>query len=99
MFRIWMIVIVATVWTSVAAGEAPAPGSFILYPERIVLKDGGFHEAERGVLFAPANRSNPDGGVVTVEVYRFKATEKADPNTPPLFTLPGGPASTVWPGR
>ena len=68
-----------------------APGSFVMYPERILLKDGGFFNAERGLLFAPANRSNLSSGVVTVEVYRFKATEKADPKTPPFFLLPGGP--------
>lgn len=70
---------------------APAPGSFAMYPIRIVLEDGGFHEAERGIFYAPANRSKPDGRVVTVEVYRFRASNSANQDAPPIFWLPGGP--------
>ena len=92
----WVVLFVISTLITVLRVEAapPAPGSFILYPERIILKNGGFHNAERGVLYAPANRSKPDGRVVTVEVYRFKASENADPKAPPIFWLPGGPRFT-----
>ena len=92
----WVVVFTLCTIVSVVRIEAasPAPGSFVLYPERIVLKAGGFHDVERGVFFVPANRSKPDGRVVSIEVYRFKASEKADPNAPPIFWLPGGPRFT-----
>jgi len=40
-----------------AYAQSPEPGMFFLYPERIVLKDGGFFNAERGMMFVPVNRS------------------------------------------
>jgi len=72
--------------------ESPPPGSLFLYPERIPLEAGGFALAERGMMFVPANRSNPDSGVLGVEVYRFKASSKAKQGTPPIFFLHGGPS-------
>jgi pimeloyl-ACP methyl ester carboxylesterase len=71
--------------------KQPEPGTFFLYPERIVLESGGFLLAERGMMFVPANRSNENANTIAVEVYRFKASEKADPATPPIFFLMGGP--------
>jgi pimeloyl-ACP methyl ester carboxylesterase len=71
--------------------QSPESGSFYLYPERIMLKDGGFAQAQRGLMFVPANRSNENSGVIAVEVYRFKASAQADPDTPPIFFLQGGP--------
>ena len=74
--------------------KAPAPeaGSMFIFPERIVLEDGGFFNAERATIFVPLNRSNENSDVISLDVYRFKATEKADPNTPPIFYLHGGPS-------
>lgn len=71
---------------------APAAGTLFLYPERIALADGGFARAERGMLFVPADRSRPDGRVIGLEVYRFPAARSADPTTPPIFRLFGGPS-------
>lgn len=80
----------------VAAGsvcaQSPEPGMFFLYPERIILEDGGFFNAERGMMFVPVNRSKKNSSVIAVEVYRFKRLEKADPATPPIFYLYGGPS-------
>ena len=80
------------------AGEAqqdpapsPEPGSLFLYPERIPLESGKFAHAERGLLFVPTNRSDPNSKVLGVEIYRFPASEQADSATPPLFRLHGGP--------
>ena len=70
---------------------SPAPGTLWLYPERIRLTDGTFAVAERGILFAPANRRNPGSDVIGVEVYRFRADRTANPATPPIFFLFGGP--------
>jgi pimeloyl-ACP methyl ester carboxylesterase len=63
-----------------------------LYPERIKLKDGGFFAAERGTMFVPINRSKKNSAVIAVEVYRFKRSVKANPETPPIFFLHGGPS-------
>jgi pimeloyl-ACP methyl ester carboxylesterase len=75
-----------------AVAESPAPGTIFLYPERIRLKDGGFFAAERGMMFVPANRSDKKSTVIGIEVYRFKASGKAKPGTPPIFFLHGGPS-------
>jgi len=75
-----------------ALAPAPSSGSFFIYPERIPLLDGGFVNVERGIFFAPVNRSKPGSGVLGVEVYRFRASSEADPNTPPIFFLHGGPS-------
>jgi pimeloyl-ACP methyl ester carboxylesterase len=80
-----------TTFRTVAA-PAPAAGTMFLYPERIPLRDGGFVTAERGIYFAPVNRSVPGSGVVGVEVYRFHASPGAEPGTPPIFYLHGGPS-------
>ena len=71
--------------------KSSEPGALLLYPERILLKDGGFHEVERGTMNVPANRSKKDSGMISIEVYRFRSSAKADPSTPPIFFLHGGP--------
>lgn len=75
-----------------AQAPPPAPGTMFIYPERIPLRDGGFVNAERGILFVPNNRSKEESAVIGVEVYRFRASAKAQPGTPPIFFLHGGPS-------
>lgn len=77
------------------APEEPLVSSLFLHPERIPLQDGRYATAERGVLVVPGVRSKPDSKPVSVEVYRFRAQASADPATPPVFELHGGPG---WPG-
>ena len=72
---------------------APAPGSLFLYPERIDLGEEGFVRADRGMLFVPARRSDPESAVIGIEIYRFSALH--DNDLPPIFQLFGGPG---WPG-
>ena len=72
--------------------KGPEPGTLFLYPERIALQDGGFFNAERGTLFVPENRSKEDSRVISVEVYRFRRSVDAAPDTPPIFFLHGGPS-------
>lgn len=74
-----------------SAAPAPAAGTLHLYPERIPLLDGGLADAERGVIFVPLTRTKPAGPVISLEVYRFKATNPA-PGVPPIFYLYGGPS-------
>jgi len=59
------------------------------------LSDGGTYEFEMGVLRVPQNRANPDGPVFELVFHRFPALPGADPSTPPVFDLRGGPG---WPG-
>lgn len=80
----------STSHTTVA--KSPEPGTIFLYPERIKLKAGGFFNAERGMMFVPVNRSKPNSAVIAVEVYRFKRSNNASPETPPIFYLHGGPS-------
>ena len=75
-----------------AVAKSPAPGTIFLYPERIPLKDGGFFAAERGMMFVHVNRSDEKSAVIGIEVYRFKASGKVKPGTPPIFFLHGGPS-------
>ncbi len=74
-------------------GKAPAPaaGSMYVYPERIRLKNREFFTAHRGQMFVPANRSKDDSAVISVEFYLFPRSDQANPDTPPMFILNGGP--------
>jgi len=80
------------VGTGGLAAPAPAAGSLFLYPERIPLRTGGFALAERGLVFVPVRRSDPGSAAIAVEVYRFRASDKARKGTPPIFFLHGGPS-------
>lgn len=73
------------------AAPTPPAGSLFLYPERIPLAAGGLTSAERGVIFVSVNRNKSASAVISLEVYRFKATKPA-PGAPPIFLLYGGPS-------
>ncbi len=75
-----------------AAAKAPETGTIFISPERIQLKAGGMLNAEWGMMFVPVNRSRANSDVIAIEVYRFKRSEKADPNAFPIFFLHGGPS-------
>lgn len=60
------------------------------YPERIIKGDTVLAEYERGILFVPLNRSDPNSETISIDFYRFKSLN-SDSNTPPVFRLPGGP--------
>lgn len=74
-----------------APGSQPAPGTMFLSPERIQLEEGGLTLAERGVIFVPTHRAKPESGIISLEIYRFKATNPS-PGVPPIFYLFGGPS-------
>ena len=80
---------------SAADAVRPLVSSLFLHPERLNLRDGSWITIERGVLVVPVVRAQPDSKPISVEVYRFRAQEGADPNTPPRFELHGGPG---WEG-
>ncbi len=71
--------------------NGPKANTLFLYNERIPLKNGGYFMAERGMMFVPLNRSKASSQIIALEVYRFKASTKAKPDTPPIFYLHGGP--------
>ena len=73
--------------------NAPKPGTFFLYPERVPVRGGGLASAERGLLFVPANRTDSSKGVISVDVWRFKSATPS--SVPPIVLLHGGPG---WPG-
>lgn len=70
---------------------APEPGTLYLHTERYELEDGSYREAQRGLLFVPQDRSRPQAGVLAIVFHRFPARDGADPSTPPIFRLHGGP--------
>ncbi len=80
--------------TSDPVAPAPTPGSLFLMPERFFLEDGSLGTAQRGLLFVPQNRSVPESDVLSVEIYRFAATEEAASAALPIFVLHGGPGFT-----
>lgn len=78
-----------------AGSRAPEPGTLFLYPERFEKADGSLGSVDRGVLFVPLNRSDPENGIVAVEFWRFRAEAGTPSSAPPIFRLRGGPG---WPG-
>jgi len=89
-FLIEAVVYAQTFHTAVA--KPPQPGTIFIYPERIKLKYGGLFNSERGIMFVPLNRAIKNSDVIAIEIYRFRRTEKANPQTPPIFYLHGGPS-------
>lgn len=73
------------------ASDPPAPGTLFLTTERFRLEDGAFAKVERGHLYVPMDRSDPDSPTISVEVYRFPATTETAAERPPIFRLFGGP--------
>ena len=95
MFCRWLLIIAVLAplpgITGFAAAEGPVADMLFLYPERIQLKDGGYATADRGIMYVPLNRSDPNTEIIGVEVFRFKASSETPTPTPPLFRLHGGP--------
>ena len=93
-----IVVLAVLMATDAISGEVaqgpkgPEPGTLFLYPERVALEDGGFFNAERGTLYVPENRSKDGTNVIAIEVYRFRRSSQAEPDTPPIFFLHGGPS-------
>ncbi len=80
-------------WTGAAGAQEP--GDLSMTRMSTDLGDGTSYSFDRGTLVVPQNRSSPGGGVIELEFYRFPALEGADPETPPILHLNGGPG---WPG-
>ena len=76
----------------VEVGEA---GTLALEPIEVSLRSGGTAPGEFGMLWTKLVRSNPESATIGVTVWRFKASEDAPPDVPPVFLLHGGPG---WPG-
>ncbi len=100
MIRIWLTMITTGFlvlppgWAQsfhTAKAKSPAAGTVFIYPERVRLKLGPMVTVQRGLMFVPINRSKPDSDVIAVEFYRLTRSAQADPKTPPIFKLYGGP--------
>lgn len=77
--------------TAAQHARAPGPGTLFLHAERFEREDGSYGEAERGLLFVPQDRSDPEAGVLGVVFHRFPADDSVDRSAPPIFGLHGGP--------
>ncbi len=82
-----------------AVAPAPKAGTMFIFPERMLLPTGELLSAERATMFVPLNRSNENSDVIGLDVYRFARSEKANPDTPPIFFLHGGPSFQGVPSR
>ncbi|TDJ70395.1 MAG: alpha/beta hydrolase [Planctomycetota bacterium] len=69
-------------------------GGIVLEELTIPLRDGGEVIVDRGVLYTPIVRANPDSATIEVEFHRFRTTHEGEAR-PPIFRLHGGPG---WPG-
>lgn len=78
-----------------ATAQTRQAGDLALTPMSTELDDGSSYSFDRGKLLVPQNRASPQGPFIELEFYRFPALEGADPGTPPIFHLNGGPG---WPG-
>lgn len=79
-------------------GGRPPDGVGRLVLEPVEIASGSGTETvtvQRGTLRVPIVRADPDSKEISVDVWLFPAVEGADPDTPPLFQLHGGPG---WPG-
>lgn len=47
--------------------------------------------SQRGVITVPVNRTKPDGQTIEIEFFRFQRLAEANPETPPIVLLRGGP--------
>ena len=69
----------------------PSSGPLLeLAVEEVVLSNDRPIELEIGYMTVPENRSAP-GRTIQLEVARVRRQASADPDTPPIFMLPGGP--------
>lgn len=100
MYRLLSFLLVIVLWPCptclsqsfhTAIVPSPAAGTMFIHPERIPLKAGGMFAAERATMFVPLNRNKTGSDVVSIDVYRFPRSDKANPETPPFFILQGGP--------
>jgi pimeloyl-ACP methyl ester carboxylesterase len=58
-------------------------------PDVITSTSGETAEIERGLIFVPENRRNPDSRLIAVQFILFPALERI-PGASPVFWLPGG---------
>lgn len=75
-------------------GQEETVRTFIT-PTVFDLGDGNFEFVDRGYLFVPENRDNPDSATIGVHFMRFRSTSD-QPGTP-IFMMSGGPGSSWIP--
>lgn len=72
-------------------------GSYLITPDSLPTATGTPLEIERGLLFVPENRNNPESRTIAVNFVRLPAlsSDPQTPRRPPVFLLPGGPGSEL----
>ncbi|MEO0398221.1 MAG: alpha/beta hydrolase [Pseudomonadota bacterium] len=76
--------------TSAAAQTAAPPREVYLAPDILTDQNGRMMTLERGLIFVPENRSNPDSRSIPLHFFRAPA-KKPEPDRAPVVYLPGGP--------
>lgn len=83
----------ASLATARQDGAPPEAGTHTIEAIQVELLDGGQLEVERGVLYAPIVRADPESSRIEIEFHRFHAAPD-QPQRPPIFLLNGGPGFT-----
>ncbi|MEM6415462.1 MAG: alpha/beta hydrolase [Pseudomonadota bacterium] len=72
---------------------------YLMTPDVKITSDGQRVDIERGLIFVPENRNNPNSRTIAVHFIRFPAAQKSAKSTPPVFMYPGGPGEDLnFPG-
>lgn len=73
--------------------EGSATRTILLTPELLRDETGRVMEGERGLIFVPENRSNPDSRLIAVHFQRYRAVNPpaGEDKRAPIFLLAGGP--------
>ncbi|MCG8468999.1 MAG: alpha/beta fold hydrolase [Gemmatimonadetes bacterium] len=86
---------ISALGSSAVRTDAQTPDRLTVTSIEVPLASGDAYTVEHGVLRVPQNRARPDGPVFELQFHRFPALADADPTTPPIIHLNGGPG---WPG-
>ena len=90
-YRLWLVAMTVLVLASVSAGQPKAGGVVV---EQFMFENSQKEiiAAERGRLFVPENRRNPNSRLIELAFVRFKSTAK-QPGAPIVY-LAGGPGGS-----
>src|ERR1043166_10283528 len=94
-------IVVALLAVVRAQADAKRAGDVVLETVTATQLDGEAVEFERGTLYVPENRNDPQSRLIGVGFARFRAFEATDRGSPPTVHLPGGPgtSSLTGPGK
>lgn len=73
------------------AQDPPRPGQIVFESRTYETESGAVADYQMGTFHVPENRGDPDSRTIGIGFCRIPA---ADPGSPPVFFLPGGPGSS-----